>query len=174
MKRVSSQLVFCSPSKILRNCVLEQDENGALTQIIDLQIQQSETHNTLFFDGIITNGIVSLKTELSDIELRKLKSSYNYFDFSKPDNFKLEPLKPLLIDFGTSDTVIINKILKKYFELFLEIDIFQFLNGCCFLPMQILKRNEFIEQNHKPQLLLWKGLNLIDKQITAIAIVEII
>lgn len=172
MRRVSSQLIFCSPSSILRNCVLEQNENGVLTQIIDLQTQQSETHNTLFYDGIITNGIVSLKMELADIELRSVKSYYNYFDFTEPINFNLDIQKPLLIDFGTVETTSINQLLRIYYKLFIGINVFEFLTACCFLPLQILKRAEFIELNHKPNLLIWKGLNLINKQITPITAVE--
>ncbi len=172
MRRVSSQLIFCSPSKVLRNSVLEQDENGVLTQIIDLQTQQSETHHTLFYDGIITNGIVSLKAELSDIELNKVKSNYNYFDFSETIYIKLDTKKPLLIDFGTSDTATINQLINMHYKLFVDFNIFEFLNACCILALQILNRPEHIELNHKPNLLIWKGLNLIDKQITSIMIVE--
>ena len=172
MRRVSSQLIFCSPSNILRNCVLEQDENGVLTQIIDLNTQQSETHHTLFYDGIISNGMISLKMELTDKELRSVKSSYNYFDFSEPINFNLDIQKPLLIDFGTSDINTINRLIKKHYEQFVGIIIFEFLTACCFLPLQILKRPEFIELNHKPNLMIWRGLNLIDKQISSITTVE--
>lgn len=172
MRRVSSQLIFCSSSKVLRNCVLEQDENAVLSQIIDLKTQQSETHHTLFYDGIITNGIVSLKEELSDIELNKVKSDYNYFDFSEPIYFELDTKKPLLIDFGTPDIAIINQLINIHYKLFVDFDIFEFLTACCILPLQILNRPELIELNHKPNLIIWKGLNLIDKQITSIMTVE--
>ena len=172
MSRVSSQLVFCSPTKVLRNCVLEQDENAVLTQIIDLQTQQSETHQTLFYDGIITNGIVSLKVELSNNELNIIKSSYNYFEFSEPIQFEFNTKKPLLIDFGTSDTATINQLINKHYNLFEGFNIFKILTACCFQPLQILKRPELIELKHKPNLLIWKGLNLIDKQITSITTVE--
>lgn len=172
MKRVSSQLIFCSPSNILRNCVLELDKHGVLTQVIDLQNQQSETHQTLFYDGIISNEIVSLKMELTDKELRNLKLNYNYFDFSEPISFTLDRQKPLLIDFGKVDTTSINQLLRIHYKLFIGINIFEFLTACCFLPLQILNRAEFIEINHKPNLLIWKGLNLIEKRITPITTVE--
>lgn len=172
MKRVSSQLIFCSPSNILRNCVLEQDEHGVLTQIIDLQTQQTETYQTLFCDGIITNRIVSLKMELNDIELDKLKLRYNYFDFSENIHFKLDREKPLLLDFGTNNIDNINQLMKKHSKLFAGIDVFQLLTACCFLPLQILDRPEFVKLNHKPQLMLFKGINLIDKQITPDTTVE--
>ncbi len=172
MRRVSSQIIFSSSSRVLRNCVLEQDINGILTQIIDLQTQQSETHHTLFHDGIITNGIVSLRNELSDNELNKIKIAYNYFDFSELIHFKLDTKKPLLIDFSTSDSTTINQLISKHYKLFIEIDIFEILSACCFLPLQILNRPELIELNHKPQLVLWNNLNLIDKKITSITTVE--
>ncbi len=172
MRRVSSQLILCSPSKVLRNCVLEQDENGVLTQIIDLQTQQSETHHTLFYDGIITNGIVSLQDELSDIELNKVKSNYNYFGLSDLISLNLDSQKALLIDFGTSNIITINQLINTHNKLFVDFNIFEFLTACCFQPLQILNRLEFIELNHKPNLLIWKGLNLIDKQITPITKVE--
>lgn len=172
MKRVSSQLIFCSPYNILRNCVLELDEHGVLTQVIDLQNQQSETHQTLFYDGIISNGIVSLKMELTDNELNNIKSTFNFFDFSVPIHFDSNSEKPLLVDFGTNDIKIFNQLLRIHYKLFIGMDFFEFLTACCFLPLQILNRAEFIEINHKPNLLIWKRLNLIEKRITPITTVE--
>jgi len=73
MKRVGSQLIYCSPDKLLRSSVVEQDENGYVIQFFDLQREQSETAQTLFFDGIISAEIISLKQYLSAKQIVELR-----------------------------------------------------------------------------------------------------
>lgn len=167
MKRVSSQLIFCSPCEILRNSVVEQNEDGFVTRFINLQSQQVETANTLFFDGIISAEIISLKQHLSATQITELSRDYNYIDLSTASTINLENNKQLLIDFGTNDLAVINQTLKSKASLFCNFDAFQFMAACCNYPIEILKTDVQLQLSHKPNLVLWQGLNLVSKQITA-------
>ena len=60
MIRVASQFTFCSPEKILRRMVVEIDELNALTRLVDLDTHNAEPANTLFYDGILSAGIISV------------------------------------------------------------------------------------------------------------------
>ena len=167
MKRVSSQLIFCSPNKILRNSVVEQNEDGFITRFVNLQTEQVETANTFFYDGIISAEITSLKQHLSAAQIAELSKVYNYIDLSTASTINLENNKQFLIDFGTNDLAVINQTLKSQASLFCYFDAFQFISACCYYPIEILKTNVQLQLSHKPNLLLWQSLNLVSKQITA-------
>lgn len=167
MKRISSQLIFCSPDKILRNSVVEQNEDGFVTRFINLQTEQVETANTFFFDGIISAEITSLKQHLSASQIAELSYKYNYVDLSATDIIQIEDGKQLLIDFGTNNPEIINQILKNKAHLICGLDAFQFIAASCYYPIEILKTEVHLQLSHKPNLLLWQGLDLVNKKNTS-------
>ena len=166
MKRISSQLIFCSPDKILRNSVVEQNEDGFVTRFINLQTEQVETANTFFFDGIISAEITSLKQHLSVSQITELSNNYNYIDISTANAIDVDNKKQLLIDFGTNNPEIINQILKNKAHLICGFDAFQFIAASCYYPIEILKTEVQLQLSHKPRLLLWQGLDLVNKKIT--------
>lgn len=165
MKRLSSQLIICSPEHILRNTVIELTDDGIVTRLIDLQHQQAETAHTLFFDGVISSGIVSLKSVLSNNQIDELRSSYNYIDLSI-DNNTVFSNKPMIIDFGTNnDHRLINKILTEKHVLLQPINLYEFITGCTYTPSLILKTNHQLRVSGQPELILWQNLNLVNKHI---------
>ena len=54
MKRYAANLLYCSPDNLVKNGVVEIDEqNGIVTDIFSLNDKGDETHSTLFFNGIL-------------------------------------------------------------------------------------------------------------------------
>ena len=140
MSAIGSQLTFCSPEKILQHVAVERNENGIVTEIYDLAYSSVETAQTLFFDGIISSEIVSLKQNISISKISEIGKQYCYLDFSneifistkKPVN------KPLIIDFGTSDLAEINIRIAQLTNFFTETSIFDIIAGCVYFPALVL------------------------------------
>lgn len=169
MTRVGSQLIFCSPQQILRRAAVERDENNFITAIYSLDDAQVETAQTLFFDGIISAGIISLKQNVSTGKIAKLTADYNYFDLS--EEFSTPEIhlnyKPLICDFGVNSLDEINRKLRKIAQTNSLISIFDAIASCVYYPAFLLGKEAEIIQNRQTELLLWENVDLVNKAITA-------
>lgn len=167
MKRVGSQLIYCSPDKLLRSSVVEQDEDGYVIQFFDLQREHSETAQTLFFDGIISAEIISLKQYLSAKQIVELGERYNYMDISDNNLTEISDFsdKPFVLDFGTNDITTINNILKNRNRGFVHFNAVQLITACSYLPIEILNLPLHIQSGQKPNLLLWQGFDISSKKV---------
>lgn len=168
MNRFSSQLVFCSLHHILRRAVVEQNDNHVITQIIQLDNQVAETSDTLFFDGILSSSVISLKQHLPEDDLLKLTQDYQYINvgnFKTP--IKLIPSeKPLILDFGTSEVTEINLILLKIAGSLSNFTIFEIIAACVYYPAMLLGKPTEMAVNSKSDLILWQNIDLVNKKIT--------
>src|ERR1035437_5686425 len=113
MIRAGSQLTFCSPDEILRRTVVELNDQKIITRIFSLDEGNVEPAQTLFFDGILSAEIVSLKQN-AGAYISGLLKDYFYLDFSVilPSVVIKQSDKPLIIDFGTNSPEIINNLLR--------------------------------------------------------------
>ena len=146
--------------------MIELNDQGLITNIIDLQAQQVETANTLFFNGIISSEIVSMKQHLSDIEIKNSFAYHHYIDLS--DQKTIPPsdnVNDQIIDFGSDNIIEINKLLKDHLNYISRLKMDQFINACCYQPQQLLKSSSQIRISNKVQLFLWEGVNLATLQI---------
>jgi len=161
MKRVAAQLIHSSADKILRNHVIEVDNNGVITNIINLNSQQSETARTLFYNGIISSAVISLKLHLSDSEIKNLTAGYRYYDLSIESNtVSTEGNGYLLLDFGTEDLTEINKLLKSKQKLISGLNIHLLIDACCYLPHIFINSSSQISIGEATKLYLWEGIDL--------------
>ena len=164
ISRVSSHLLFCEPDRILRQQVVERDEDQVVTAIFSLTESLTEAANTSFYDGIISRGIVSLKLNMAEDRLAEIRKEYNYIDFSlKNQDIDLSINKELLIDFGTENVEEINLIFKNFQDLFSTFPIFDFIAACVYYPALLCDRNAVLELNKSTELILWEQLDLINK-----------
>jgi hypothetical protein len=54
MKRYAANLLYCSPDNLLRNGVVEiNEQTGAITAVFSLNDRGDEVHSTIFFNGIL-------------------------------------------------------------------------------------------------------------------------
>ena len=171
MKRFCSQLTFCAPDKVLKQAIIEQNQENVITAILSLSELRSETSHTLFLDGIISTEIISLKEHLSPADLHNIKETYQYVDLSGIDtNIHIDVShshnKPLIIDFGTSATETINKYLKNSFPFLYKFPAIEIIAACTYYPSLITHQPFKIEIGEKANLILWKGINLVNKEIT--------
>lgn len=167
MNRVGSQLTFCSPRRILRQTVVERDEHNVITRFFNLDDATVESEHTLFYDGIISAEISSLKQNLTVEKIQKLVTNYSYFDLSEDfSSFEIpDSEKPLLLDFGTTSTEKINPKLFKLARLNPNLSVFDLIASCVFYPALLLGKSELTE-NTQHDLLLWVNINLVNKNLT--------
>ncbi|MDD3320645.1 MAG: hypothetical protein PHS59_04290 [Paludibacter sp.] len=168
MKRFSSQLIFCSPEKILRRTVIEQDDQNKISHFISLDQSVYEPAQTQFFDGIISSEIVSLKENISIEKLDKTKNEYHYFDLSTEliSSEIISDGKPLLFDFGKNNTEIINSKFKLVSTFLNRFTIFEIIAACTSLPAQIAAKNSILKVNNISSLILWSNVDFSTMKLT--------
>jgi len=168
MIRVGSQLTFCSPIKILQRAVVEQNEKNIVTHIYSLDDERVELSNSLFFDGILSADIVSLKQNISIKSISDRLKNYDYFDLS--ENIPLTAIdrtdKPLVIDVGTDSTDRINQILSALSYALPAYSVFEIIAACTFYPAMLLDRKAELEVARTTRLLLWENVDLFKKELT--------
>jgi len=166
--RVASQLTFCSPQQVLSRTVVEQDELNIIKAIFSLDESSVESSHTLFYDGIISAEIVSVKHQATKSDFDKLISDYQYIDLtgSIPEVKIHRTTKPLLLDFGTNEIETINlklSILAPLLETFSALEI---IAACTFYPAILCEINSALVEDRKTDLLLWENVDLVNKRIT--------
>jgi len=168
MMRVGSQLTFCSPDKILRRTAVEQDQNNIITGFFSLDSELTEPENTLFFDGIISSGLLSLKQTIPEEINPKALNEYQYFDFS--ENIPLFNLKltnkPLILDFGTNSTDRFNDLLPDLYRLLSGLSIFDIIAACTYNPYVISGYKTGLSEGFKTGLILWENTDLVHRKLT--------
>ena len=76
MKRYAANYLYISPLRILKNGVVERDEQtGQITSVFSLDDIGDEVQSTVFFNGIILPFDPMLTPEMNDIEIFSLLSS---------------------------------------------------------------------------------------------------
>ena len=168
MKRVGSQLCFCSPELILRRMAVEQNDENTITRIFSLDDGIVESANTLFFDGILSAEIVSLKQSGSIRLSEKHIDDYQYIDISEeiPTKEITPGSKPLILDFGTDSPLKINKLLTQLTPVLSSFSIFEIIAACTFYPALALNKTSKLCINATTRLLLWENVDLVNKRIT--------
>ncbi len=160
MKRVLSQQIFCSPDIILRNTVIEQNNQNKITNLIDLENQIAETSNTMYYDGIISSEIKSMAINMNQNIIYDL-FDYQYVNLRNNiiDSKIIKQSKPLIIDFNSIDIDVINMILKEKKQLLSNLTIYEIIAGCTFYPGLVLDSTKGIKLAEVTRLILWKKIN---------------
>ncbi len=156
MKRVSSQLIYSSPDSFLKNTVIETDEYQHIVRLINLSDEQSETAQTLFFNGIISPGIISLSLRGALPNC----AEQPYVNLSVSENPETIFSNRCIIDFGTEDQTVINKLLRKHELFFSKHTASEIIRACCILPAIYTNQPCHIEPGTAPGLMLWTGFDL--------------
>ncbi|MFM2293267.1 MAG: hypothetical protein RIS29_3080 [Bacteroidota bacterium] len=164
MKRIGSQLVFCSPEQILRQSAVEISDSGVVTKVFSLTESPVEAASTLFFDGIISADIVSMKANRAIDD--DILNRYNYVDLSGGDSVGEKSEKPLIIDFGTTDSTTIGLLLRKHMGEFTDYSVFEIIAACSFYPAAALGINLQLQSGLQSRLLLWQGCDMVNKKLT--------
>ena len=168
MIRVASQLAFCSPNTIRQRMVVELDDQNCIKCIFSLDDGNVESEETLFYDGILSSGIVSLKQNISGENISKLINEYQYFDFSE-NLFTLDIKltdKPLIIDLGTDLPDKINNLLPRLSLGMPSLSVFEIIAACTFYPALVIGRSPGLTEGQCINLILWENVDLINKKIT--------
>ena len=168
MKRFSSQLIFCSPDKILKNTLIEQDDKNKNTNFIQLDQSLYEPAQTLFFDGIISTVILSLKESLGKENINQFINNFQYLDLSeKLISEQIKPSdKPLLIDFGTKNIETANSKLKKVSTFLYGFSTLEIIAACTYLPNKIVGDYSTPDLNNVCSFILWENIDFRSMRIS--------
>jgi hypothetical protein len=161
MIRTGSQLTFCSPDDIRRRTVVELNDSKIITRIFSLDEGNSEPAQTLFFDGILSSEIVSLKQNAVQFISGVLKESM-YLDLSIGlySDLKRQNNKQLIIDFGTSSPEIINNLLPHVVPFLKEFSILEIIAAATYYPSILLDRPAGLKENFNTGIILWQNVDM--------------
>ena len=165
---IGSQLTFCSPGNILRRTAVERDDCGIVTRIFSLDESQVESAHTLFYDGIISAEMVSLKQHVACGQIAELTAGYCYIDSSE-ENFSdkiINHLNPIILDFGGLTLNEINRKLVEIAQRYSQISVFDIITGCVYHPALVLGYKAELIQQRQTKLLLWQNVDLLNKILT--------
>lgn len=167
MIRFSSQLVFCSPQQILRRTVIEQNEKNTITRIFSLDESIAESAQTLFFNGIISSEIVSIKQSLTEEINVQLKADYQYLDLSVaiPVENIIPSGKPLILDFGSNNTDEINWKFSVLASILVDFSIVDIIAAVTYYPAIIAGKTNAIQVNNSIRLLLWENIDFSNNRL---------
>ena len=167
MRRISSPFLLISPTSILQNHVVELNSEGVVSQLIDIEKQIAEPAQTLYYNGIISAEIVSLQNHFTPQEINELSLTYNYINISNLSTDSCVKLNenPLVIDFETNNLNEISQIINNRKNVFSKLNVFQLISACTYYPIQILDLQKQIRVTNCPELVLWSGIDLINKRI---------
>ena len=149
--------------------VVERDEQNLITDFYCLDNNSVESAQTLFFDGIISTEIISLKLNCGSRDIAKLTDKYRYYDLSE-QVFAFEwnnNDKPLLLDFGTNSIAEINPKLANLAQINPTISIVDLIASCVYYPALVLGQEPDLKKGRRAGLLLWEKIDLINKTLTA-------
>lgn len=168
MIRIGSQFLFCSPENILKRMAVELDEHQIITRLFSLDEGNVEAAQTLFFDGILSSEIVSVKQNVPVKNIPDILNNYQYYDFSEslPSNEIKQTNKPLIMDFGTNSPDKINKLIPHLYQALTDFSIFNIIAACTYYPLIIMGRNAGLTENNSTGLLLWENVDLSEKKIS--------
>lgn len=166
MKRVGSQLLYCSPGDIRRMHAIEISDENIVTKIFALQDMPVESAHTLFYDGLISAAPVSLK--LANIQPDKLSENWLYVDLSQTDcSIPAELDKTLLLDFASNNIDDINNIIKQRYSILKMLSIYDIINACVYNAAIITGQNKKLTIQHHANPILWQDIDLVNKTITS-------
>ena len=148
--------------------VVERDEKNLVTRLFSLDESPVESAQTLFFDGLISAEIVSLKRNIPSEKITEITKDYNYIDISG-DIFSTSWVsqKPLILDFGTKSIEEINLKLAKLADDLSSIPVFDLIAACVYYPTVLIGKEPEIKVNKKTNLVLWENVNLPEKRLTS-------
>jgi hypothetical protein len=137
-------------------------------QLFSLDDSQVESAQTLFFDGIISAEIVSLKQNIPSEKIKEIARDYNYIDISG-DTFSknLASKMPLLLDFGTNLIEEINFKLAEFAIEFSTVPVFDLITACVYYPNVLIGKEPELKVNNQTNLVLWENVNLPEKRLTS-------
>ncbi len=165
---IASQYVFCSPFQILKRMAVELDEEHTVCQLFSLDAGNVESAQTLFFDGVLSIGILSITKNNPSANLIQLAENYNYINVTtlQPNRQIQATDKPLLLDFGSENTAEINQILPLLTSALVDFSVFDIIAACTYYPALFLVTSSTLAVNYKSKILLWENIDLITKKTT--------
>jgi hypothetical protein len=137
-------------------------------RIFSLDDSAVESAQTLFFDGILSGEMFSIKEAVLPSDIPQLVTDFHYFDFSTqlPSRDIEWSEKSLIIDFGANSVSEINQKIASLSALLGAFSIFDIIAACCYYPALLLHQTAELTKNRCTKLVLWEGVDLIHKKCT--------
>ncbi len=175
MKRFASQCVICSSTDIRYNSVVELSDSNAVQRIFPLNESLSEPANTIFYDGVISLPVLSLQ-EADFRWTDQLEAEYQLISlFGKTiDTTHFSSDKKLIIDFGTTETSIINNLISDNYAFFQQFSFSDIITACTSAPALLLNKPNELKPGILSHLILWEKVDFSVKKISKYGKISII
>lgn len=148
---------MCSKENLLLNSVIEIDNRGMISKLIRLYDHAAEVSGTVFYNGIITPGIVSISKRYSSKTIDDLSKKYNVIFIDKIIAGEVVPIenRSLIFDLKTENPENVSHIIRENMEFFRKISIIDVIKAMVFYPAEVLGINNEIKSGNSTKLLLW-------------------
>lgn len=175
MKRFSSQLLFCTPETLKRKTVVEQDDDGRISKLIDLETRAVETAGTIFYDGVISCSPISLSLRLTDDDISRLPEKYEYLSLKTTlaKKFKHQTDKKTIVDFGTENGEEINNLLKVNAGYLDFLDIISLIAGSVYFPAIIAGLEPGCNEGKPTHIFLWQGIDMLNFKLKNTSVADL-
>lgn len=157
-KRLSSQLLCLTADEIIKNAVIEIDDSGIISSVAGLQ---TETAHTLFYNGVISNSVISLKERNISVD----SSRYNHLIVRNKIDLNAIVAGVTIFDFGTESVNELNRIFRENLNAFSPFNLMEIIGACCYTPAKAAGINHSLEIGNHSQPVLWTGFDLSTRQI---------
>ncbi|MBN2766321.1 MAG: hypothetical protein JXR27_08110 [Paludibacteraceae bacterium] len=159
-------LLMTAPDSLLRRTVLELTNDFVFNRLIAIDSINAEPACTFFFDGIISNNIISLKEK--GYNTNNIPEKYIYLNIASDSLPNISSQnKLLIIDAETEDPVTFSQHLQKHFSTLSVFSIPQIIAAACYYPAELCNLANRIENGNTVKPLLWSDTHLPSQQITA-------
>lgn len=157
-RRLSSQLICLTADEIIKNAVIEIDDSGIISSIAGLQ---TETARTLFYNGVISNSVISLKERGISAD----SSAYNHVIIKDVIDLNAIVAGVTILDFGTENINELNQIFREKINAFTPFNLLEIIGACCYTPAKTAGINHSLEVSNHVQPVLWVGFDLSARRI---------
>jgi len=167
MKRFASQWLLCSDLSVLKNHMIEIEDNKQIVQLADLNSRSAETAGTVFLNGIIAPEVVSLS--LKNIPDEKVLTA-GYGLFRAVNGRIVELFRGLtdkfIIDFGTEDVNEITALIQSNNMIIREISLEHLIHACTYAPASFLQNDVIIKSGALTGLSVWENVDFKNHLLT--------
>lgn len=167
MKRFASQWLLCPDLAVLKNNMIEVADDDVIVRVADLHGQNSETAGTVFLNGVIAPGIISLlQRKVPDsLVIITGKTLFRIVDGQFESVFP-GTKDDFILDFGTENPQEVNVLLRNNLAFLKSFSLEKLIHACTFAPAAFVQGDISIVAGAQIKLTAWENVDFINHRLT--------